>query len=487
MMERFFESKLSLILILAVALVLSLSSPFFAFSRAGIVDALIGTPKYWFDEGFVVEAARNLMELGRLDIVVEPGTVSGTPYFVSGGGFPVSVPLAGVFTLFGAGVLEARIVAILWLLGALAGVFVLWRRMFGPHAAFWGMLLLATFAPLYANGKTITGEIPGFLFLVFSLYLIYYRKYYAWGGVFAALALATKPSIYLLIVPAFAFEFLLFERPFWRHAFRTAAGALPVVLLWLFIMFPNPLSPTYWQGALAIYTDHYPLPSLLSKLPHTWTSFLSGSTVLYLTALIAVFIGALFWKRVAFTLNEQRILWFIAFYGIVDIIYFLLSPGWFRYLLPLQLFLLLLLYPVLHALGGHPRKVALAPTVFLLALLQAVVFINFSDIKSGLDTPRLADEINRRLGEDPAATVGIINAIQASSLVSADRKFLTVDCGGGCRFGTHPLSVSPERLPTYLVVGRGDQNELEPFRHVLDAYYASEPEEAYGSFIYRKR
>lgn len=485
-MEHFFKSKRSLLIILTIAIVFSLWSPFFSFSREGIIHALIGTPKYWFDEGFVVEAARSFVELGRLDIAIEPGVLSGTPYFVSGGGFPVSVPLAGVFSVFGVGVLQARLFAVLWLLVAVVGMYMLWWRMFGGHAAFWGVLLIITFAPFYANGKTITGEVPGFLFLVVALYLLYYKKWYQWGGTFAALALVAKPSIYLLIAPALVLEFSLFERPFWRNTFRTVCGALPVVLVWLFIMLGNPFSVASWQGALSIYTNHYPLPSLLSQFSSVWQTFFGQSTIVYILALLVLFIAALLWRRQVFTDYEKRVLWFITFYGIVDIVYFFLSPGWLRYLLPLELFLLLMLYPVLHALAGHPRKISPAPIIVLLALAQVVVFVWFSDIRSGLDTPRLAGVINERLDADSTATVGIVNAIQLAALISSERTFLVVDCGGGCTFGTHPLSVVPERLPRYLVIGKGDQSELLAYGETLDQYYRMPPEEMFGSLIYTK-
>lgn len=484
--DTFIESKFSLVVVIIIFIVFSFWSPYFSFSRGGITDALTGTPKYWFDEGFVVEASRGLASLGRLDIAVEPGVLSGKPYVANSPGFPVAVPLAGIFALFGDGILQIRALAFVWLLTALVGVYLLWRRMFGPHAAFWGALLLGTFAPFYANGKTITGEIPGFLFLVLALYSIYYKKWYVWGGVFAALALATKPSLYLLVAPALAFEFIIFERPFWRHALRVAIGMAPILLVWLFIMLQNPFSPANWRGALQTYTDHYPLPSLLWHLPSVWVSFFSQSTILYTLVLTVLFASALLWKHIVFTKHEQRVFWFIALYGMTDVIYFLLSPGWLRYLLPLQLFLLLALYPVLHALAGRPRWIAPGPVILLLVFLQGAVFLWFSDIKSGLEAPRLAAYINQRLQGDTNATVGIINAIQVSSLISSEKKFLVVNCGGGCRFGTDLMSLAPGRLPTYLVVGKGDRAELSAFAGVIREHYREAPEEQYGALIYTR-
>jgi len=188
-----------------------------------------------------------------------------------------------------------------------------------------------------------------------------------------------------------------------------------------------------------------------------------------------------------FTEHERRVFWFIALYGMTDVIYFLLSPGWLRYLLPSQLFLLLALYPALHALAGRPRRIAPWPVLLILVLLQGAVFLWFSNIKSGLDAPHLAAYINQRLQGDTNATVGVINAIQVSSLIPAEKKFLVVNCGGGCRFGTHPLSVAPERLPTYIVVGKSDRAEFSAFASVIREHYRDPPEEKFGALIYTRQ
>ena len=121
-MDTFIESKFPLAIIITIFVVFSSWSPFFSFSRQGITDALIGTPEYWFDEGFAVEAARGLASLGRLDIAVEPGVLLGKPYFAGGSGFPVSTPLAAVFSLFGFGILQIRLFAVLWLFLALVSL-----------------------------------------------------------------------------------------------------------------------------------------------------------------------------------------------------------------------------------------------------------------------------------------------------------------------------------------------------------------------------
>lgn len=486
MTAHFFESRYPLVVILAVAVLFSLWSPFFSFSVEGVVHALIGTPNYWFDEASVVEAARGLVELGRLDIAIEPGRLSGFPYYVNTPGFPIALPLAGVFSLFGFGVLQIRFVALFFLFLTICIAFFLWENMFGPRAAFWGVLLIATFAPFYANGKTITGEVPGFLFLLISLFFIYYKRWHSIGGAFAALALVTKPSMFLFIIPVFFLEFLLAERPFWKGALRVAGGALPVIIVWLLIMFPNPFALRYWKGAFSIYTNHYPEPSVLAEFSGRWFEIFTHSTVLYILLLFFCLFGvrALYGDRIA--MHHRRIMGFVVFYSLFAFFYFLLSPGWLRYLLVAEMFLLLLAYPVLRVLF-HTIPVMLpeAAVVFLL-VMHVAVFIFFAEIKSGLTAPLMASQLNERLRENENATIGIINAIQISSLISSERRFLVVDCGGGCTVGTHPLSLAEDLLPTYVVISARQREEAEPYHEVLIQYYKEYPEERNGYLIYEK-
>ncbi|MEK9166359.1 MAG: glycosyltransferase family 39 protein, partial [Patescibacteria group bacterium] len=146
-------------IVTAIALSFSLWSP---------LGDFIATPKFWRDEAIPFEIARTFSELGKLDVVVAPGQVDGRPYLTHATGFPLTIPLAGVFEVFGGGVRQARIFMIAWILAAIWFLIFFLRTFWGEREAFAGALLISTFAPFYANGRTFTGEIPGFLFLLVS-------------------------------------------------------------------------------------------------------------------------------------------------------------------------------------------------------------------------------------------------------------------------------------------------------------------------------
>ena len=130
------------------------------------------TPKYWWDESFTIEIARTILETGKIDVTVAPNTPSHSALTVNANGFPLSLPLAGFFHLFGIGLFQARIYMIIWILATVTLLFFFLRDLFGAPLALSGTLLVATFASFYANGRTATGDIQGFFFLITGLWII---------------------------------------------------------------------------------------------------------------------------------------------------------------------------------------------------------------------------------------------------------------------------------------------------------------------------
>ena len=124
----------------------------------GTVYHVESVPPIWWDEGWTFTVARNWVELGHYGRL-ENGE------FVSHGleaGFPVTASVALSFRLFGVGVYQARLVAVIFALTALAllyGVaFSLYDRKIGI-ATLVGVILLSSTAdiqPLLA-GRQVLG------------------------------------------------------------------------------------------------------------------------------------------------------------------------------------------------------------------------------------------------------------------------------------------------------------------------------------------
>ena len=439
------------------------------------------TPKFWRDEAIPFEIARTFLELGKLDVVVAPNTVDGRPYLTHATGFPLTIPLAGFMGIFGVGVVQARIFMVIWIFATLATLFFVLRDFFGKEAAFWGTLLVSTFGPFYANGRTTTGEIPGLLFLLWGLWFLYRREKYAISGVFFALAAVTKPSVFLLIFPAVAIEFLVSERAreLAPRALRFWLGTLPVIFLWIWIILPGPFSPESWRAMIDLYRHPFNEPSLISRFPGLVLELTSHTTVLYVAALFIFLILA--FRIGAFGGKSSRWALFLFLYSLMSIIYFLRSPGWLRYLLISEILILSSLYP---ALLHFVKKASWAPPIIiiLLSVLHLSNFFLFSDIQSGTGSIDTAEFINNELLDpNPRATIGVIHMPTVAPLLPPDRKYQIATIGGREVYGKNPLFLELEKLPAY-IIGFEDEG-----REVLEKFYKPYTKAPNGYIIYKKQ
>lgn len=461
---------------------------------------LTATPKFWHDEAVPFEIARNLAEFDKADIAVAPGIFWEQSYMTHATGFPLIFPLAGVFKIFGVGVLQSRLFMVAWMIVALATLFFVMRAFFDKKTAFFSVLLVATFSSFYANGRTGTGEIPGFFFLLLALYFLYQKKWHGLGGFFAALAAVTKPSMYLFVLPVFMLEILFtkksVKRFFCEEGLRFIIGALPILLFWIWLINPSPFSIANWREMIAFYQNAFNAPSLLSQFPAILPELLTHSTLLYFFLLfLPIFIA---WRKHLFSSAQNRLVLFLFFYGALSFFYFLRSPGWFRYLLGTELLILALLPAALEKtaesiftflaspaswLEGSPSLSRFARTMpararkpvkmlsavfFAIAFSQSLQYLFFAEIPSDTKSIAIAQFINKEiLANDPYAAIGIVDYAPVAALIAADRKIQRMRVGNDAIVGIHPLSLLPDQMPAYLInIKKGD-----PYEQARNIYY----------------
>ena len=140
------------------------------------LPTLTTRPRLWADEAKSIELALNFERFGALDMQTAPGEFSGVAHLLQSTGYPVTVPLAGIFSLFGFGMTQARLFMLLWMIAALCVIFFFLRRLFGAREALFALALIATFASFHDNGRTVVGEIPGFLFLLMGLWILLFSS-----------------------------------------------------------------------------------------------------------------------------------------------------------------------------------------------------------------------------------------------------------------------------------------------------------------------
>ena len=258
-----------------------------------------------------MQVASNVLRHGPImSIQTAPDLFEQASYVTTS--FPVTYPVALSFFIFGTGLLQARAVMACFILCFLLAAYLLLKRESARPLPLLGLTLLATFAPLYGNGKNVLGEIPGLLFLFLSLYFV--RRIesgrrnifeYIGLGVFFGLMVSTKPIFILAIVPAaivFFFSLRLFDL---KRASVTILGFAAVAASWFVIQFGT---GDWKKEFLSHYVNPYQTDTLTNVL-HNAIGFVTHIETLYALALLAAInLGAWggFWLTHSGNRNLER-------------------------------------------------------------------------------------------------------------------------------------------------------------------------------------
>jgi 4-amino-4-deoxy-L-arabinose transferase-like glycosyltransferase len=132
-------------------------------------------PAPWFDEGHHIAAAATLARHGVYGAPQAGAIVPFDPAVLVGP--PIILPVAASFAVFGVGVLQARIVMVLF---ALCAAWVLWRtarHLVGDRAALLAMAVVVAgtpepFASFVFMGRHMVGEVPALGFFLAGLLLL---------------------------------------------------------------------------------------------------------------------------------------------------------------------------------------------------------------------------------------------------------------------------------------------------------------------------
>lgn len=446
-------------------------------------------PKLWFDEGLNIEIAHNFLLFQKLDISTAPNEFSGLPYVVGTNGYPLTIPLAGFFGIFGFGLTQARVYMILWLMAVIISVYFFQKKFFGNKMAIITVAFIATFAPFYGDGLMATGEIPGFFFLIWGLYFLLNRgsedlsqssnfKNYFLSGLFFALAASAKPSIYLLLFPATFIFFAFCERQkFFEKIFIFASGTVLPFLLWAYLAFPNPFSFSTWVQAASFYK--YPYGQNFSVMEAFYNNLklvFTHSTLVYFAL---IFLVIVFWfiKEGRKDFLRKKLFIFFAIYSALAFLYFLKSPGWLRYIIGAELLSFIFLPSALKNISRMFFKKENFKRFIFFGAVSAIIILQITQLfffRSDLYSPypeKVANFINARLSEKPEYKVGIIKSPDIASLIDPLRKFHTVKVAWGVpAFGKNPLSFSEKELPKFIAF-HGESDMVKEYKHILEKKY----------------
>ena len=182
---------------------------FFAFHN------LTRFPAPWFDSGSHLHVPKTLVKYGVYADISSEGFRYYGPTI--GVGPTVMLPIAGIFKLFGIGLLQARMVIVLYLLAAVNTFYRLVKHLAGKWTAWAALaLMLSSRSVLFLQyGRQLLGEVPGIFFIFLALYLWFSKwgengwKRLALIGLCFGLAMITKYQYLLFIAPTLILSWFL--------------------------------------------------------------------------------------------------------------------------------------------------------------------------------------------------------------------------------------------------------------------------------------
>lgn len=180
-------------------------------------------PKTWFDEGSHLHVPKALVTMGVYADYSSEGLRHYGPTI--GVGPTVMLPIAAAFQLFGIGLLQARLVMVVYLAAATVLMGLLARRLLGLRSAWVATALLLTMPAIgmVEYGRQVLGEVPGLAFLAagFLLWFTRWQRSRWWElaliGLLLGLSVVTKYQ-YLLVLggsllAAWGLNLLFFKLP----------------------------------------------------------------------------------------------------------------------------------------------------------------------------------------------------------------------------------------------------------------------------------
>lgn len=155
----------------------------------------------WWDEGWTLSVARNWAELGHYGLLLNGERVPPTLAAHS----PVIAPITLSFKLFGVGVIQARMVIVLFTITTLLLLFIITQRLYDRATAFATLAILLLFPAQwqihpFIIGRQVLGEMPSLFYLLagYTCFLFTEKRPAIWGtfaAMFWGVALMTKLQV----------------------------------------------------------------------------------------------------------------------------------------------------------------------------------------------------------------------------------------------------------------------------------------------------
>lgn len=433
------------------------------------------SPSPWFDEGVNLGVAKSWVENSVYGLELGPGEYIQQKHLITTG-YPVLGWIGLSFQLFGVGMWQAKIVMILFLISFFFLTYSLVKKYYGQKMAYFSLILVISFLPLYGNGKSVLGEVPGLVYFLSGLLLLDKKKWWhiLLSGLLFGLAAATKPTYLLFIFAVFGGEVWLSiknRKIEWKRCLLLGIGGTLPLVIWILTLLPDVVTWTSVMDILNFYRNPYDVPLNAVVGQNLWR-FVSESTPLHFNLLFMTFIISKFIRR-KFTHVEVVISIFV----FLNLFFYVKTVGWYRYFFPAHLLLFILFIPALYTIVqripfSKLKIYGMVAVVGFLVLFQSV---------------HLVLNINKKLYYNPQPQEF---GEKVNQLVSHGTDVLVVNIPHVAFFLTAPnvwqyLKINPNlstgrdwfdggRLPDYVIIEKQNMFEISEVALDLDVYYYEE-------------
>lgn len=308
---------------------------FFGFFR------LSESPSFLFDEGWYFQTSANLATTGIDGLQIAPGNIEHFSTYVTVG-YPLIYSLALWFKIFSIGVFQARFLMVLFILGFVLAGYFLAKKLFGKNIALAALAVIATFPPLYGNGKSVMGEVPGLFFLASFLFCLTCARnesrrkklFLILAGISAGLCVAVKP-LFILLLPALLIGVIVE----WRRKNLTIKeiligilATLVPIIIWFILQFRlgDSLPET-----LTYYANPYNIGNIYEIIFNNFKNLFLNISTLYTVFIILAWAVAFFARiKAKVKMHVAEIVAFI--FSILIFAAYLRTSGMYRYFFTAQ-------------------------------------------------------------------------------------------------------------------------------------------------------
>ncbi len=312
-----------------------------------------------FDEAYILQAPSSLVTQDTYRTTYDGGKVLDAGLTT---GPTVLLPIGLVFKLFGIGIYQARVIALLYFLSMLIITYFVSKTLYDSVTAFYILLFILLLPHMFFFGLKVLGEIPtAFFILIACLYLVKDKPFLF--GIFLGLAFLTK-FIFVLLIPTVFLLFLVeffFSKKYRKQSiqfyFKVIIGLLLPFLIWEgyklyelgIVGYQNHIQDFLDNVKVVSGTDTiFSIQTINDRLLILATPFSSVPHLVVFALIILVIIHNLLqisrlWKLEKWdTVNRARL--FLIIFGMVYLSWWIFGKhfNWWRYLFAGYIILMLL-------------------------------------------------------------------------------------------------------------------------------------------------